>query len=141
MFLYNLKQKYNVKWWRFLWKEFMVLSVEFDNPFDLRAFLRCSYLLREDTKDTFYLIFDHVNDIRLSIPYIEIRNASIQSKWQLIIKWLIFGFTDWHCEFYLFFLWIDSLKSKHKSFLSDCIVLNMSNIYFQIVTGCRRNLP
>lgn len=79
MFLYNLKQKYNVKRWRFLWKEFMVLSVEFDNPFDLRAFLRCSYLLREDTKDTFYLIFDHVNDIRLSIPYIEIRNASIQN--------------------------------------------------------------
>lgn len=77
-FLYNLKQKYNVKRWRFLWKEFMVISVEFDNPFDLKAFLRCSYLLREETKDTFHLIFEHVNVIRLAVPYIEIRNASIQ---------------------------------------------------------------
>lgn len=83
MFLYNLKQKYNVKRWRFLWNEYMVISVEFDNPFDLRAFLRCSYLLREDTRDSFHLIFDHVNDIRLAIPYIEIRNASIQnSPWR-----------------------------------------------------------
>lgn len=105
MFLYNLKQKYNVKRWRFLWNEFMVISVEFDNPFDLRAFLRCSYLLREDTKDSFHLIFDHVNDIRLAIPYIEIRNASIQSKWQQIIKWMIFGnkLTDLLCNLTFFF--------------------------------------
>lgn len=79
-FLYNLKQKYNVKTWRFLWKEFVVISIEFDNPFDLRAFLRCSYLLREDTKETFHLIFDHVNNIRFAVPFVEIRNASNQSK-------------------------------------------------------------
>lgn len=79
-FLYNLKQKYNVRTWRFLWKEFVVISIEFDNPFDLRAFLRCSYLLREDTKETFHLIFDHVNNIRFAVPFVEIRNASNQSK-------------------------------------------------------------
>lgn len=77
-FLSNLKQKYNVKRWQFLWKEFIVISLKFESPFDLKAFLRCSYLLRDDTKDTFHLIFEHVNDIRLAVPYIEIKNASIQ---------------------------------------------------------------
>lgn len=82
-FLYNLKQRYNAKKWRFLWKETIVISIEFDNPFDLKAFLDCSYLLRGDTKDSFKIIFEHVNDIRLRVPFIEIRNASIQN-----IPWL-----------------------------------------------------
>lgn len=109
MFLYNLKQKYNVKRWRFLWNEYMVISVEFDNPFDLRAFLRCSYLLREDTRDSFHLIFDHVNDIRLAIPYIEIKNASIQSKRQKIIKWIILKIIITHL-LCIFFSKLTSLK-------------------------------
>lgn len=80
IFLYNLKQKYNTQRLRFLWKEAMVISIEFNNPVDLKAFIQCSYLLREDTKDAFNIIFSHVNEIRLPVPYIEIRNASISSK-------------------------------------------------------------
>lgn len=85
IFLSNLKQKYNAQRLRFLWKEAMVISIEFNNPVDLKAFIECSYLLREDTKYAFNIIFSNVNEFQFPVPYIEIRNASISSKWRRFI--------------------------------------------------------
>lgn len=142
MFLYNLKQKYNVKRWRFLWNEYMVISVEFDNPFDLRAFLRCSYLLREDTRDSFHLIFDHVNDIRLAIPYIEIKNASIQSKRQNIIKWIIFE--NYYNTFTLQFNFFSILASLKLNTIFFFQIISLKNDFFlskfQIFPGGHRKV-
>lgn len=50
VFLNDIKTKYNAKRLEIIWKEAMVISVEFDNEYDLRTFLRCSYLLRRDTR-------------------------------------------------------------------------------------------
>lgn len=81
-FLNDIKTKYNAKRLEITWEEAMVISVEFDNEYDLRTFLRCSYFLRRDTRDTFALIFRHVNEIRLATPYVEIQHAVLDSKLQ-----------------------------------------------------------
>lgn len=63
MFLNDIKMKYNVKRLEIIWKEVMVIFVEFDNEYDLRIFFRCLYLLRRDIRDIFVLIFSYVNEI------------------------------------------------------------------------------
>lgn len=78
-FLNDIKTKYNAKRLEITWEEAMVISVEFDNEYDLRTFLRCSYFLRRDTRDTFALIFRHVNEIRLATPYVEIQHAVLDN--------------------------------------------------------------
>lgn len=86
VFLNDIKTKYNAKRLEIIWKEAMVISVEFDNEYDLRTFLRCSYLLRRDTRDTFALIFSHVNEIRLATPYVEIQHSVLDSKLQNVMQ-------------------------------------------------------
>lgn len=86
VFLNDIKTKYNAKRLEIIWKEAMVISVEFDNEYDLRTFLRCSYFLRRDTRDTFALIFSHVNEIRLATPYVEIQHSVLDSKLQNVMQ-------------------------------------------------------
>lgn len=55
----------------------MVIFLKFESLFDLKVFLCCLYLLRDDIKDIFYFIFEYVNDIWFVVLYIEIRNVFI----------------------------------------------------------------
>lgn len=72
-FMDNLKKNYNVRKLRFNCNESIVIYVEFDDVFDQNKFIEHYYLLRESTRTTFRPILEHVNDIRLDNPFIEIR--------------------------------------------------------------------
>lgn len=76
----NLKKNYNVRKLRFDWRESIVLYVEFDDVFDQKQFIEHQYLLRESTRTIFRLIFEHVNDIRLDNPFIEIKTLTMNGK-------------------------------------------------------------
>lgn len=76
----SLRQNYNITKLRFDWKESIVIYVEFDNIFDHNKFLKHSYILKENTRTTFRLILEHVNEIRLDNPKIEIRFPTMSSK-------------------------------------------------------------
>lgn len=79
-FIENLKKNYNIRKLRFDWKESIVIYVEFDDTFDQKQFIEHQYLLRESTRTIFRLIFEHVNDIRLDNPFIEIKTLTMNGK-------------------------------------------------------------
>lgn len=79
-FIENLKTNYNIRKLRFDWNESIVIYVEFDDVFDQNQFIDHYYLLRESTRTTFRLILEHVNDIRLDNPFIEIRTLTMSGK-------------------------------------------------------------
>lgn len=79
-FIENLKKNYNIRKLRFDWKESIVIYVEFDDVFDQKQFIEHQYLLRESTRTIFRLIFEHVNDIRLDNPFIEIKTLTMNGK-------------------------------------------------------------
>lgn len=79
-FIENLKKKYNIRKLRFDWKESIVIYVEFDDVFDQKQFIKHQYLLKESTRTIFRIIFEHVNDIRLDNPFIEIKTLTMNGK-------------------------------------------------------------
>lgn len=82
-FMDNLKKNYNMRKLRFNWNESIVIYVEFDDVFDQNKFIKHKYLLKESTKTTFRLILEHVNNIRLDNPFIDIRTPEMSdSTWQ-----------------------------------------------------------
>ncbi|XP_065936056.1 uncharacterized protein [Magallana gigas] len=76
-FIENLKKNYNIRKLRFDWKESIVIYVAFDDVFDKNKFIDHRYLLRERTGTMFSLIFEHVNNIRLDNPFIEINTLTM----------------------------------------------------------------
>lgn len=79
-FIENLKKNYNIRKLRFDWKESIVIYVAFDDVFDKNKFIDHRYLLRERTGTMFSLIFEHVNNIRLDNPFIEINTLTMSGK-------------------------------------------------------------
>lgn len=78
-FLDRLKKKYCVKKWRVDWKEYTVIFVEFNNPFDFETCFE-SGSLKKEARTTFENIFSHFNDVRLHAPYVEIRKVELDNK-------------------------------------------------------------
>lgn len=108
-FMDNLKKNYNMRKLRFNWNESIVIYVEFDDVFDQNKFIKHKYLLKESTKTTFRLILEHVNNIRLDNPFIDIRTPEMSGKYNYVIIhctinkstvsilfliWYIFFFSD-----------------------------------------------